>query len=282
MNSRCGSAVAPALGGIDNRPVPRPDGSDTGYLVTVVPKRRETLTQAAIGKYNGQFFLRSGSGFYTIPHAVLGELFGRRPSPLLTLELQLEDPSASRVAESVIEAEARKRTEVRGPEEPYGRCVFEQSLVTEWHAFLKNEGLASADQLCFAVTVLGAHKWSILKVNEYESASPDHVRLAPWPATAFTAVQGSSAAGMSGRPTHPGQQVEFACGQLVLASNSFQAPRPDFQLDIVAYAKDCPSFRLSFRADGASLADRYRDAFLGKARPAVRDVPEPRGWRDRR
>src|SRR5215469_3108637 len=106
LNSMCGQAVTPPLAGIENRAVPCRDAQDIGYVITVVPKRRESLTQAEMGKEcKGRFFLRSGSGFFPIPQSLLAEFFARRPMPQLALSLKFAANAKIEISEELVTAE---------------------------------------------------------------------------------------------------------------------------------------------------------------------------------
>ncbi len=117
LRDMAGGAANPPLPGVDIRLVPEPNNDDTGYVVTIVPKRRDTLTQATTNKEKG-FFIRTGSGFYELPHALIAEFFNRRPSPLLRTRLEI------------------------GPLNP--EEVSAGHLTLSWRLLLRNEGSASA------------------------------------------------------------------------------------------------------------------------------------------
>ena len=53
-------------------------GEDKGFVATYVPKSN-TAPHQAVGKL--QYFMRAGSSFFPVPHAILAGMFGRRPQP---------------------------------------------------------------------------------------------------------------------------------------------------------------------------------------------------------
>ncbi len=58
------------------------EDTDEGYVVTYIPRSDNAPHQVVLnGKYQYQYFIRAGSSFVHIPHAVLAGLFGRRPQP---------------------------------------------------------------------------------------------------------------------------------------------------------------------------------------------------------
>ena len=53
-------------------------GKDSGFVATLIPKSMKAPHQAI---YNYHYYLRAGSNFVPVPHAILSGLFGRRPEP---------------------------------------------------------------------------------------------------------------------------------------------------------------------------------------------------------
>ena len=68
--------TVPAHGGIIHHVIP--DSDDTGYVVTLVPMSNQAPLQTV---YNKRYYMRAGSSFEPVPHAVLAGMFGRRPHP---------------------------------------------------------------------------------------------------------------------------------------------------------------------------------------------------------
>jgi predicted HTH transcriptional regulator len=63
LNALSGEVVNPPVAGVESRFVPQSPDAGIGYVITVIPKRRDTLVQASAKKCKG-FYIRSGSGFY--------------------------------------------------------------------------------------------------------------------------------------------------------------------------------------------------------------------------
>jgi hypothetical protein len=57
---------------VESRLVPLPDRSDHGFVITVVPKKRDALVQAPAKGCRG-FFIRTGSGFHQLPSSLIAE-----------------------------------------------------------------------------------------------------------------------------------------------------------------------------------------------------------------
>ena len=79
--------TVPAHGGIIHRVIPGSD--DTGYVVTLVPMSNQAPLQTV---YNKQYYMRAGSSFEPVPHAVLAGMFGRRPHPRVFHSFLLPPP----------------------------------------------------------------------------------------------------------------------------------------------------------------------------------------------
>lgn len=290
LNALCGGAVSPPLGGIENRQVPSDQASDTGYVITLVPPRHETLTQAAMGKYNGQFFIRTGSGFYVIPQSLLAVFYSRRPSPLLSLRLQLAEPPETKIVEELENAERWKatnllRTGVPPRKKPWGCCTFRQSLAVDWDAFLRNDGLASSSQVALQLRVRGSAKWSLITAAEEKHwVQPSFgyqitTSAPPWPRTIFTQVTSDQGATRLVEPVHPGQEIRVATGTLHVPATAFENQPDDLEFEIrgIAYGQDSPPFELRCRVEGSELTARYSPIFRENAPPAIRELPEPTG-----
>ena len=70
-------------------------GEDKGFVVSYIPKSN-TAPHQTIGKL--QYFMRAGSSFLPVPHAVLAGMFGRRPQPEIYNSFTLGPPKFDRIS----------------------------------------------------------------------------------------------------------------------------------------------------------------------------------------
>lgn len=283
LNAVSGELVNPPVAGVENRLIPQAPNVDTGYVITVVPQRRDTLVQANSKTCKG-FYIRSGSGFHQLPEPLIAEFYRRKPSPILRLSVRLAEPEQAQFFEKVIEAEYWKDMETV-ERHPWGRCTFRQSLAVEWNAVLKNEGFGSANQVVVDLRVSASAQWSVIsfRVEErhYRSSSEEQIPVyAPIPTTCFEAVVSHEAMGKALEPIHPGQQIKVASGVLHIPFEAFQNNNDidAFEVSGVAYATDSSPFPVRGRMEGAELRTRYLQAFQAlceKAPPPTRVIPQP-------
>jgi len=200
LNAVCGGAVNPPLPGIENRMVSEDAEADVGFTVTLVPPRRATHTQAAMGKkYSGQYFIRTGSGFCAVPEPLLAEFYGRRPRPILRFVLELACPE-----ETSYEPWARRPVEFKrimmGIEPPSPEA-FGQALCVPWRGDLINDGLGSANGVVLEVHVTGSDALSVLG-QEVQFAYDDMNRQVPlpWPKSCLQPLTYHKRRSSSSRP----------------------------------------------------------------------------------
>ena len=80
--------TVPAHGGVRNHAF-RSGGAKLGYVVTYVPASPNVPHQTLPEQ---RYYMRAGSSFVPVPHAVLAGLFGRRPQPRMSHGLTLGTP----------------------------------------------------------------------------------------------------------------------------------------------------------------------------------------------
>lgn len=283
LNALSGKLVNPPVAGVENRLIPRTANMDTGYVITVVPKRRDTLVQANSKTCKG-FYIRSGSGFHQLPEPLIAEFYRRKPSPILRLSVRFAEPEQAQFFEALVEAEQWKQM-ATVERHPWGRCTFRQNLAVGWSAVLKNEGLGSANQVVVDLRVSASAQWSVISFGvaerHYRSSSGELIPVyAPMPTTCFEAVTSHEAVGKALEPIHPGQQIKVASGVLHIPFEAFQNANDinAFEISSVAYATDSSPFSLIGRVEGSELRARYLQAFQAlyeKAPPPTRVIPEP-------
>src|SRR5262249_17924748 len=118
LNHACGDAVTPPVAGVESRAVPETPNADSGYVVTIVPKRRDTLIQANAKTCKG-FYIRMGSGFYQLPEPLIAEFYRSRPAAILRLAVQLSKSEEARFDEELVKAEGYDELN-----RPYGTCTY--------------------------------------------------------------------------------------------------------------------------------------------------------------
>lgn len=72
--------TTPAHNGIQNF-VFKTNGAE-GYVITLIPKSNSAPHQTVL---DSQYYMRAGSSFCRVPHAILSGMFGRRPQPWVYL-----------------------------------------------------------------------------------------------------------------------------------------------------------------------------------------------------
>ena len=72
------SCTAPAHQSVERAPITSAGGS-SGFVVTLVPQSLTAPLQCIQPTDRLQYYMRAGSSFVPVPHAVLAGLFGRRP-----------------------------------------------------------------------------------------------------------------------------------------------------------------------------------------------------------
>lgn len=77
----------PPHSGVQHESIPFEQG-DSGFVVTYVPESDRTPHQAVQGK--PYYYIRAGSSFTQVPHAVLAGMFGRRPQASLSSSWEVQ------------------------------------------------------------------------------------------------------------------------------------------------------------------------------------------------
>ncbi len=280
LNDLCGQLVNPPVAGVENRAVPKASNKDTGFVITVVPKRRDTLTEANSKTCKG-FYIRSGSGFYRLSQPFIAEFYRRKPSPILRLCLELAEPDTTEVVEELTTAQHYKHVRPRC-EEPWGLCTFRQHLALKWDANLKNDGLGSAHQVALDLRISPLGEWSIItsvvEPRYYYLQGQQLPIYPPTPTVKFQVVESNQAVGKVIEPIHPGQKLKVASGVLKIPVESLEKGGFNFKVSGVLYAEDSSYFSVGDCVKGTELQSRYLQAFREKAKPATRKIPEPPGW----
>jgi hypothetical protein len=279
LNGLAGDLVVPPVPGLESRAVPEAPNGDTGYVITIVPKRRDTLTQAVARTCKG-FYIRSGSGFHQLPEPLIAEFYKRRPAPLLRLYVELAEPDQSKFFEKVTQAEHWEQ--MHWGQKPWGRCEFQQGIEVGWKATLKNEGLGSATGVVLRLTPSQSAEWSLVnyavkKEQVYED-SRERVLIEPHPSSHFEAQGAPAGTGRVLEAVHPGQEILVAFGVLVLTSEAFHGNTCSFQVTGSAFAMDSPPYELKAQCEGPELRSRYWERFqslLHLAAPPVRTLEKP-------
>ncbi len=104
--SRC---TVPAHSGVRNVPITRSQGLE-GFVVSLIPKSNAAPHQMVPGL---QYYMRAGSDFVPVPHAILAGMFGRRPEPTLRIRRIL--PYAAELTEKEITFDVGLAVHNRGP-----------------------------------------------------------------------------------------------------------------------------------------------------------------------
>lgn len=79
------SCTAPAHSTVEHFAVNVP-GAAEGFVVTLIPMSMNAPHQCIQPTTDARYYMRVGSNFAPVPHAVLSGLFGRRPQPRLALK----------------------------------------------------------------------------------------------------------------------------------------------------------------------------------------------------
>lgn len=268
--------MIPPVAGVESRAVPETPSLDSGYVITVVPKRRDALVQANARTCKG-FYIRSGSGFHQLPEPLIAEFYRSRPSAILRLTLCLAGPEKARFDEELLEAEEKDSLG-----RPYGMCTYRQSVAIAWTASLNNDGAGSASDVVVDLSVSERCRWNIIgyhvRRHEYHAGMSVIPVFEPIPETSFKSVAGDRAIGQLWEPLHPGQAVVVAQGDILFPLEAFTRNVPDFEVAGRAYAKDAPPFHLKWRVDGSQIRSYYAGEFqkmAAAALPACRVIPKP-------
>jgi hypothetical protein len=276
LNHACGDAVTPPVAGVESRAVPEAPNADSGYVVTIVPKRRDTLIQANAKTCKG-FYIRVGSGFYQLPEPLIAEFYRSRPAAILRLVVHLARAGEARFEEELVSAE---REDSLG--RPYGTCTYRQSVAIAWNASLNNDGAGSAAEVVVHLGVSERCLWNVIdygvRRHDYHDGSTMIPVFEPIPEASFKGVKGDRGAGRLLQPLHPGQATVVAQGDLLIPFEAFRSREVrDFEISGHAYAKDAPPYSLRWQVAGSEVVARYFEEFepiASAALPASRVVPK--------
>jgi hypothetical protein len=87
LESRVSGCTVPAHRGVRHQEIEAGDG--TGYVATLIPQSLLAPHQCVP---ECRYYMRAGSDFSPVPHAVLAGMFGRRPQAILSHSWRLDDP----------------------------------------------------------------------------------------------------------------------------------------------------------------------------------------------
>jgi hypothetical protein len=83
LENATSSCVAPPASGLENIVVPSQNDPNRGFVATLIPSSQLAPHQCIQPPTNLRYYMRTGSSFVPVPHAVLAGLFGKRPQPRL-------------------------------------------------------------------------------------------------------------------------------------------------------------------------------------------------------
>ena len=83
LSDAVSGVTIPAHGNVDNVHCLRDDG--TGYVISHIPVGLNVPYRTLIKNEQEEYYMRAGSEFVLIPHAILAGLFGRAPHPKLEI-----------------------------------------------------------------------------------------------------------------------------------------------------------------------------------------------------
>ncbi len=86
--------VAPSIVGVEHYPIYESDSSDTGFVISFIPKSEVDIHMAQ-AKDQHRFYYRSGNSFRHMEAFMVADRFGRRPQPKLDLEYRFEQGGSS-------------------------------------------------------------------------------------------------------------------------------------------------------------------------------------------
>jgi hypothetical protein len=90
LNELSSTASAPGLKGLDHRII-EDDGTQS-FVATFVPEGESGPYMAMLDQARHRYYRRIGSAFTPMDHSMIADMFGRRPRPVLRLELHPESP----------------------------------------------------------------------------------------------------------------------------------------------------------------------------------------------
>ncbi len=91
LSDQVSGCTVPPHSGVDSRSILLPKSAD-GFAVTYIPKSPHCPHQTTGDQ---RYYMRVGSSFGHVPHAVLAGMFGRRPQPLISISLTPESTGLS-------------------------------------------------------------------------------------------------------------------------------------------------------------------------------------------
>jgi hypothetical protein len=79
LENATSACTVPAVPGVES--IALPSAANEGYVVTLIPSSPLAPHQCVKPAGSLHYYLRAGSNFMQVPHAVLAGMFGRRPQP---------------------------------------------------------------------------------------------------------------------------------------------------------------------------------------------------------
>jgi hypothetical protein len=80
LENTLSSCVTPPVPGVESIVLPS-NGSSGGFVASLIPNSHLAPHQALQPPGKLQYYMRAGSNFVAVPHAILAGMFGRRPQP---------------------------------------------------------------------------------------------------------------------------------------------------------------------------------------------------------
>jgi hypothetical protein len=94
LQSAISGCTTPSHAQVENHPI-KEKNKQSGFVITLIPKSNRAPHQAIS---NNQYYMRAGSSFVPVPHAVLSGMFGRRPQPKVYLMYSVVPAKISKTA----------------------------------------------------------------------------------------------------------------------------------------------------------------------------------------
>jgi hypothetical protein len=111
LENALSSCVVPAVPDVEHAVLPA-QAPEAGYVVTLIPSSYSAPHQCIQPPTRLQYYMRVGSNFAPVPHAVLAGMFGRRPQPDL---MALYDARPRLLEDRVLDIEFRIGLMNNGP-----------------------------------------------------------------------------------------------------------------------------------------------------------------------
>jgi len=260
LDDECHKRSTPPVPGIFACAVADPAGSNTGYVIVLIPKRRDILVQAEPprrSKTAKGYYLRSGSGFHVYPPSMIAEFYSRRPLPLLRCEIRLSKQDKPILAE--------ERTILQGEElgalATFAREVdaeYEQYVEIPWIAELQNEGRGTAEEIAYDIQVEGIHTCNVLEARykQHQHSLSQQIAFEPEPIHEFKSVSGRASGRIAGF-LHPGQRKEIANGFIRLPLRPIDGSVSPVSISVSVYCLDSMWNLTEFRRSESELREEF-------------------------